>query len=196
VAVGDLHLARVEAIDDPLGQDVEQQLPGARTFGLEVVQDLRQQARVGVLELLEAADDMPAEDYGFKPGTAAEMRTYGQVLLHVAESQFATCASLKGIANAREGRSLERDVTAKTDVIKVLSESFAICDDVFGTLTDASAAEFMKVGEGEVVRGAVIAGLLAHDSEMYGIATVYLRARNLVPPSTRRQMQQGPIKPK
>ena len=147
-------------------------------------------------ELLEAADDMPAEDYGFKPGTAAEMRTYGQVLLHVAESQFATCSSLKGIANAREGRSLERDLTAKTDVIKVLSESFAICDDVFGTLTDASAAEFMKVGQGEVVRGAVIAGLLAHDSEMYGIATVYLRARNLVPPSTKHQMQQGPIKRK
>ena len=145
-------------------------------------------------ELLEAADDMPAEDYGFKPGTAAGMRTYGQVLLHVAESQFATCASLKGIANAREGRSLERDLTAKTDVVKVLSESFAICDDVFGTLTDASAAEFMKVGQGEVVRGAVIAGLLAHDSEMYGVATVYLRAKSLVPPSTRRQTQQEPIK--
>jgi hypothetical protein len=147
-------------------------------------------------ELLEAADDMPADDYGFKPGAAGEMRTYGQVLLHVAESQFGTCASLKGVANPREGRSLERELTAKTDVIKALSESFALCDDVFGTLTDASGAEFTKVGQGEVVRSAVIAGLLAHDSEMYGIATVYLRARNLVPPSTRRQMQQRSAQPK
>jgi hypothetical protein len=133
-------------------------------------------------ELLEAADDMPADDYGFKPGAAGEMRTYGQVLLHVAESQFGTCASLKGVANPREGRSLERELTAKTDVIKALSESFALCDDVFGTLTDASGAEFTKVGQGEVVRSAVIAGLLAHDSEMYGIA--------------RRQMQQRSAQPK
>lgn len=140
-------------------------------------------------ELLEAAADMPAADYGFKPGAAGEMRTYGQVLLHVAESQFSTCASLKGVANQREGGRLERELTAKTDVLKVLSESFALCDDVFGTLTDAKAADFMKVGQGEVVRGAVITGLLAHDSEMYGIATVYLRAKNLVPPSTKRQMQ-------
>ncbi len=128
---------------------------------------------------------MPADDYSFKPGAAGEMRTYGQVLLHVAESQFGTCASLKGVANPREGRSLERELTAKTDVIKALSESFALCDEVYGTLTDASGAEFTKVGQGEVVRSAVIAGLLAHDSEMYGIATVYLRAKNLVPPSTR-----------
>jgi hypothetical protein len=41
-------------------------------------------------------------------------------------------------------------------------------------------------GAWRLVRGAD--GILAHNSEMYGIATVYLRAKNLVPPSTRRQM--------
>jgi len=144
-------------------------------------------------ELLEAADEMPADEYGSKPGPAGEMRTYGQVLLHVAESQFGTCASLKGVANPQAGRSLERELTAKPDVVKALSESFALCDDVLGTLTDARAAEFTKVGEGEVGRGAVIAGLLAHDSEMYGIATVYLRAKSLVPPSTKRQAPDRPV---
>ena len=99
-------------------------------------------------ELLEAADEMPSDAYGSKPGEAAEMRTYGQVLLHVAESQFATCSSLKGTANPREGRNLEREVTAKADVMKALSESFAVCDDAFATLTDVTAAEFTKVGQG------------------------------------------------
>ena len=143
-------------------------------------------------ELLEAADEMPADAYGSKPGEAAEMRTFGQVLLHVAETQFATCSSLKATANPREGKGLERELAAKADVMKALSESFGVCDAVFATLTDATAAEFMKVGQGEVVRSAVISGLLAHDSEMYGIATVYLRAKNLVPPSTKRQTDSKP----
>lgn len=143
-------------------------------------------------ELLEAADEMPTDAYGSKPGKAAEMRTFGQVLLHVAETQFATCSSLKGAANPREGKSLERELAVKAEVMKALSESFEVCDAVFATLTDATAAEFMKVGQGEVVRSAVISGLLAHDSEMYGIATVYLRAKNLVPPSTRRQTSSKP----
>jgi hypothetical protein len=143
-------------------------------------------------ELLEAADEMPADAYGSKPGDAAEMRTYGQVLLHVAETQFATCSSLKGAANPREGKSLERELAEKTDVVKALSESFGVCDEVFAALTDATAADYMKVGQGEVVRSAVISGLLAHDSEMYGIATVYLRAKNLVPPSTKRQTDSRP----
>ena len=30
-------------------------------------------------------------------------------------------------------------------------------------------------------------GLLAHNSEMYGIGTVYLRLKGIVPPSTERQ---------
>ena len=49
----------------------------------------------------------------------------------------------------------------------------------------------MKVGQGEVVKGAVITGILAHNSEMYGIATVYLRAKGLVPPSTAKQQQRA-----
>jgi hypothetical protein len=30
-------------------------------------------------------------------------------------------------------------------------------------------------------------GLLAHNAEMYGISTVYLRAKNLVPPASERR---------
>ena len=56
-------------------------------------------------------------------------------------------------------------------------------------MTDENALQFVKIGQGAVVRSAIITGILAHDSEMYGIATVYLRANNLTPPSTARQMR-------
>jgi hypothetical protein len=147
-------------------------------------------------DLLEAANQMPASDYGFKPGAAAEMRSYGQLFAHVAESQFGTCATIKGIENPSQGRHLERELTTKAQFIKALSDSFALCDDVFATLTSANALQFVKIGQGEVVRSAVMTGMLAHNSEMYGIATVYLRAKNLVPPSTERQMQNRSVPPK
>ncbi len=51
--------------------------------------------------------------------------------------------------------------------------------------------DLVRQGEGEVARSAVLAGLLAHNSEMYGISTVYLRARNLVPPSSRARARGG-----
>ena len=157
--------------------------------GLKVGLAMYLQAGYGGLknDLLEAAKAMPDDDYGFKPGTAPEMRTFGQVVAHVAEGQFGTCGAMRGVENPAEGRKLERELTTKAELVKALSDSFEFCDEVFETLTDENALQFVKVGQGEVARSAVIAGILAHDSEMYGIATVYMRAKDLVPPSTARQ---------
>jgi hypothetical protein len=138
-------------------------------------------------DLLAAAAAMPEADYGFKPAAAAEMRSYGQLFAHVAEGQFGTCATLKGVANPVAGRSLEKELRSKAGIEKALADSFALCNDAILSLTDATAADFVAVGKGHVAKGAVVTGLLAHGSEMYGIATVYLRAKGLVPPSTARQ---------
>ena len=43
--------------------------------------------------LTEAAEKMPETDYAFKPTT--EVRPFGQLVAHVALSQFGTCAALK-----------------------------------------------------------------------------------------------------
>ena len=140
-------------------------------------------------ELIEAAQVMPEADYGFKPGPAPEMRTYGQLFAHVATGQFGTCAAIKGAPDPSEGKNFERDLKTKADFARVLADSFAFCDDVFSTTNDENAADFVKVGQGEIVRSAVLTGILAHDSEMYGIATVYLRAKGIVPPSTAKQQR-------
>jgi hypothetical protein len=147
-------------------------------------------------DLTESADMMPEADYGFRPAAAPDMRTYGQLFAHLADGQFATCATVKGVPNPAAGKNLERDLKTKQEFVKALADSFALCDEAFGTLTDTNMLEFVKLGQGEVVRSAVLTGILAHNSEMYGIATVYLRAKNLVPPSTKRQMQGKPSSPK
>ena len=136
--------------------------------------------------LLAAAERMPEGDYGFKPGSMPEVRTYGQLFAHVAEGQFDVCAAAKGAPNPNQGRKLELELQSKADVVKALTESFAFCDDAFATLTDASAAAFVPRGKGEMARSALLVGLIAHNAEMYGVSTVYLRTKNIVPPSSAR----------
>ena len=154
--------------------------------------------KVGLVEYLQGgyeglkstvtstAERMPDADFGFRPSSQPHVRTFAQVVAHIASSQFSTCANLRGATNPVAGRDLEKELTSKPAVLKALAESFALCDDAMASLSDATASEFVSVGRGQAARAAVIAGLLAHTSEMYGISTVYLRARNLVPPASER----------
>jgi hypothetical protein len=48
----------------------------------------------------------------------------------------------------------------------------------------------IKAGPNEVARGSVIAGSNSHANEVYGTMAVYLRLKNIVPPSTEREEQQ------
>jgi hypothetical protein len=132
----------------------------------------------------QAAAKMPEADYSFKPGSTPEARTYTQVIAHIAQAQFGQCSGIKGIANPMQGKQLEQELKTKADVAKALADSFALCDDLFAQLTDANATEMIKQGNNEVTRAAALYGVIVHGNEMYGTAAVYLRSKNIVPPST------------
>lgn len=145
------------------------------------------------LNLTEEAEKMPEADYMFKPGPAAELRTYGQLFGHVANAQFGSCAAALGQPNPNQGHNLETELKTKAEIQKALADSFALCDKAFAALTDQNALEMVKQGQGEIARGALLANVVIHSNEMYGTGAVYMRAKNLVPPSTERatQMQGG-----
>jgi hypothetical protein len=129
---------------------------------------------------------MPEADYGSKPSTMPEVRTFGQLWGHLAQSQFGQCSAAAGVPNPNQGRQLEQELKAKAEIVKALADSFAICDKAFAALTDQNATELVMQGRGQTARGALMANILAHGNEMYGVSGVYLRAKNIVPPSTER----------
>ena len=131
-----------------------------------------------------AAEKMPEADYSFKPGSTPEARTYAQVIAHIAQAQFGQCSGLKGVPNPMAGKQLEQELKTKAEVTKALADSFAMCDELFASLTDASATEMVKAGQNEQTRAASLYGVLVHGNELYGTAAVYLRSKNIVPPST------------
>ncbi len=132
----------------------------------------------------QAAEKMPEADYTFKPGSTPEARTYAQVIAHIAQAQFGQCSGLKGVPNPMAGKQLEQELKTKAEVTKALADSFALCDDLFSSLTDASATEMVKAGQNEQTRAASLYGVIVHGNEMAGTAYVYLRSKNIVPPST------------
>jgi len=130
-----------------------------------------------------SAEKMPDADYFFKP--TPDIRGYGQLWGHVADAQFGQCSGAKGVANPRQGQPSFEALTTKAEVVKAVADSFAFCDDAFSSLTEASASEMISNGRGgQQSRAAALLGVIAHGSEMYGIGTVYLRLKGLVPPST------------
>ena len=133
--------------------------------------------------LTQAADRLPESDYSFKPSSMPEMRTFGQLFGHVANAQFGQCAQAKGVPNPNMGTDNEQK-TSKAEIQKALAASFAFCDDAFAGLTEESGAQMMPQGRGQMARAAILAGMITHSNEMYGYAAVYLRAKNVVPPST------------
>jgi hypothetical protein len=162
------------------------QMPAGQKVGLATS---LQRGYAGIkANFIAAADKMPEADYNFKPGTTPEARTYGQVITHIAQSQFGQCSALTGVPNPMAGKNLEKELTTKAEITKALADSFALCDKAFEAVTDANALEMVKAGQNEQTRAASLYGVIVHGNEMAGTAYVYLRSKNIVPPSTERAM--------
>lgn len=140
--------------------------------------------RTGIVRM---AEKMPEENYGMRPGTQQEVRTFGQQITHVAAYNFLWCSQAKGEKNPNPG-DLDK-LTAKADILKVLNDAFSYCDTAYNALTDASGTETIDITQenGRQTRNLRM-GLLTlnygHNNEIYGSMVVYLRMKNIVPPAS------------
>lgn len=156
---------------------------GGQTIGLAAA---LQRSYNGIKQnLTEAAGKLSDADYGYRP--SPDIRPYGSQFGHVANFHYLFCSAVKGEPNPNQGQDLEKKTT-KAEFVKALADSFAYCDGAFSSLTDENALQLVKQGQNQVARAAVLSNLIAHDSEEYGVITVYLRTKALVPPSTERGM--------
>ena len=128
--------------------------------------------------LVRSAERMPEENYGFRP--VETVRTFGQILGHVADSQFAFCSTVLGEKNTAP--KVEQTKTTKADLVAALKDAFAYCDRAWEGLTDASATQL--VGHGPSPKLGMLTVANVHSVEHYGNLIVYLRMKGLVPPSS------------
>jgi len=133
--------------------------------------------------LTESAQKVSEADYVFQP--TKDVRSFAQMFDHIANTQFTYCAIAKGEANPNKD-DFEKTATTRTAVIKALADSFAYCDTVYATLTDARALELIKSGQNEVPRASRLISNISHDNEHYGNLVTMMRLKGMVPPSTER----------
>ena len=129
--------------------------------------------------ILKAADKMPAADYQFK-GTP-EIRTYARVVNHIIEAQQHTCTALNG--TKFDPKSVPSDTADKDTIVAGLKASFAECDKAYTALTDANITSTITYGPFTRTRIGAAWGNVSHDNEQYAILSIYLRLKNIVPPT-------------
>jgi hypothetical protein len=138
------------------------------------------QREYGLLKanLMHAAEIMPELEYFFRP--SPDIRNYGELIGHAANSQFSECARIIGAPNPNQGTNHERHTT-KGEFVKGLDASFAFCDELFSSLTQEKLQEVFQQGEGGMTRLGYLVHMLAHSSEVNGIVSVYMRLKGLTP---------------
>ena len=124
--------------------------PRAMTPG-DVLMRLAQNAWAGAKRnIVESASQLAEADYNFKP--VDTVRTFGQILAHVADSNYFYCARSKGEAPPVPDGTLEKTATTKAAIVKALGESVAYCDAVYAALTPTSVVETVKAGNNQIPR--------------------------------------------
>ena len=131
--------------------------------------------------ILKSADEMPAEDYGFKP--TADIRTFARVVNHVSEAQLHTCGEVNHTA-ADALAKVPAETADKAAIVEALKASFAECDKAYASMTNTNGLEMLQAGKVTRSRVGMLWGNVSHDNEQYATLALYMRLKGLVPPSS------------
>lgn len=135
----------------------------------------------------ESADQMPEDGYAFKPVDG--VRTFGQILAHVAGVNYVFCGAARADTTKRSEDDVEKSAKSKAEIVKALGDSLAYCDAVFAGLTDKTAADMLDLpfDMGKGTRAMPLLINVGHVNEHYGNLVTYFRIKGMVPPSSKGQ---------
>ena len=138
--------------------------------------------------VIAAAEKMPEENYSFKP--SPDIRSFGQLVGHLADSQYFFCSSVAGETKPPAG-GIEKSKTSKADLVAALKEAVAYCSKTYADMTDAKGSEMMKMMNQDFARLTVLSANTAHDYEHYGNMATYMRLKGIVPPTSEKSASPG-----
>ncbi len=138
-------------------------------------------------EVIAAAEKMPEENYSFKP--TPDVRSFGQLVGHVADAQYGFCSTAVGEPNPMKG--IEKSKTSKADLVAALKDAVAYCQKAYAGMTDAQGGQIVKLMNYDVAKLTVLSVNTAHTDEHYGNMVTYLRLKGIVPPSSEARPSQG-----
>ena len=138
--------------------------------------------------LLRSAEKVPEDLYGLRPGPQTEVRTFGQIIGHLADFNYFYCSNAKEEKNPHAENEFSK-LTSKTDLVKALDGALTYCGAVYSSLTDASAMQTIQITQDNgkqisALRVRTLIQNIAHNNEHYGNLVTYMRIKSIVPPSS------------
>ena len=133
--------------------------------------------------IVAAAEEMPADKYGFK--ATPEQMTFGHLALHIFEANYLFCSKIGGVS-APELPKLN-DTDPKDKLVERMKASIDFCSTALAKLDDSNLGETLTLSaERKVSRAMAIlifAGALA---DHYSIEAMYLRLNGHLPPTAKK----------
>jgi len=129
-----------------------------------------------------AAEKMTEADYAFK--ATPDVRSFGQLIGHIADANNNYCAAALGEANPNPG--IEKGKTTKADLGAALKASLEYCNKAYEGLTSENANQMMKFRNAERSRLSLLMFNTMHMNEHYGNIVTYMRLKGITPPSSER----------
>jgi len=139
-------------------------------------------------EISRSAAKFPEEFYGMRPGPQMEVRTFGQLVGHLANFNYLWCSQAKNEKNPADGKDFEK-LISKADLTKALNDAFAYCDSVYNSLTEASGQEIIEITQENgrkrrINRLSLLLLNYGHNEHHYGNIVTYMRMKSIVPASS------------
>jgi uncharacterized damage-inducible protein DinB len=131
---------------------------------------------------IAAAEEMPADKYGFKP-TPAQM-SFGDVIAHMAAGNDALCSSMGGVPAPK--RSEVGAGAPKEKLVARLRETFQFCESALAKVDDARlGGKVPYFGDREISRAEAMVAAAEEWAGHYSQLAVYLRLNGLLPPTAK-----------
>lgn len=139
-------------------------------------------------DLIAVVEMMPEDAYAFRPaGAGQEVRTFGEIVYHIASTSDFVCAMGEGPSGAA-AIGKPNPVADKASLVPLVRRMNDRCAAYFATLTDSILGQSIVTGppgrQMRAARGNAAIFAIAHTNEHYGNLVSYLRAKGLVPPPT------------
>src|SRR6185369_17087718 len=136
--------------------------------------------------LVNAADAMPADKFGYKSTPA--QRSYGEQIMHVVQANQQVVEMLGG---KTPPPAINLKAATKADVMTALRQSMDYWEVVLKEFTDQQLNERVATPPSSFLgpsasRLRLIYDSISHSLDIYGQMVVYLRLNGIVPPASRR----------
>jgi uncharacterized damage-inducible protein DinB len=136
-------------------------------------------------QLIDLAEVTPEEKFSWRP--AAGVRSTGEVYMHIALANFYLLSVTGPKMPAELKREMEKNVTAKADVINWLKRSLAAVKEARASVTPKDLERKVHIVDRDATVDGMYLRIIVHANEHMGQLIAYARMTGITPPWSKQE---------